>query len=107
MRVLDAFYSLKKINLIWLINCNAMHFDSFSLVVVISFKIWCYFLLYEVILVIHCCFQNKDVIRITKKRDVPILKFCFDSLALKRLGLYVNLLGPYVAYPQPFNLVYK
>jgi hypothetical protein len=26
----------------------------------------------------------------------------FDSLALKRLGLYVNLLGPYIAYSQPF-----
>jgi hypothetical protein len=39
------------------------------------------------------------------------LKFFFDSLALKNLGLYVNLLGPFlalvVAYSQPFNLVYK
>jgi hypothetical protein len=34
-------------------------------------------------------------------------KIYFDSLALKRLGLYVNLLGPFVAYSQPFNLVYK
>jgi hypothetical protein len=31
----------------------------------------------------------------------------FDSLALKPLGLYVNLLDPLIAYPQPFNLLYK
>jgi hypothetical protein len=31
----------------------------------------------------------------------------FDSLALKPLGLYVNLLGPFVAYSRPFNLMYK
>jgi hypothetical protein len=31
----------------------------------------------------------------------------FDSLPLKPLGLYMNLLGPFVAYSQPFNLVYK
>jgi hypothetical protein len=29
----------------------------------------------------------------------------FDSLALKPLGLYVNLVGHIVAYSQPFNLV--
>jgi hypothetical protein len=32
--------------------------------------------------------------------------FFFDSLALKRLGLYLILLGNFVAYSQPFNLVY-
>jgi hypothetical protein len=31
----------------------------------------------------------------------------FDSLALKRLELYLNLLGPFVAYSQRFDLVYK
>jgi hypothetical protein len=31
----------------------------------------------------------------------------FDSLALKPLGLYVGLLGLFVAYSEPFNLVYK
>jgi hypothetical protein len=31
----------------------------------------------------------------------------FDSLALKPLGLYVKLLGPFVTHSQPFNLVYK
>jgi hypothetical protein len=31
----------------------------------------------------------------------------FDSLALKSLDLYVNLLGLFVAYLGPFNLVYK
>jgi hypothetical protein len=38
---------------------------------------------------------------------VYTLYIYFDSLALKRLRLYVNLLGPYVAYSQPCNLVYK
>jgi hypothetical protein len=32
--------------------------------------------------------------------------FFFDSLALKPLGLYLILLGSFVAYSQPFNLVY-
>jgi hypothetical protein len=36
-----------------------------------------------------------------------LFEFFFDSLALERLGLYVSLLGPYVAYSQLFNLVYK
>jgi hypothetical protein len=31
----------------------------------------------------------------------------FDSLALKPLGLYVNLVGHLVVYSQPFNLVYR
>jgi hypothetical protein len=31
----------------------------------------------------------------------------FDSLALKPLDLYVNLLGLFVAYLEAFNLVYK
>jgi hypothetical protein len=31
----------------------------------------------------------------------------FDSLALKPLGVYVNLLGSFVAYSQPFNFVHK
>jgi hypothetical protein len=35
------------------------------------------------------------------------LKIFFDSLALKRLGLYLNLLDPYVAYSPPFNLVHN
>jgi hypothetical protein len=45
-------------------------------------------------------FSNSD--------SVPIKKYIyFDSLALKCVGLYVNLLGPFVAYSQPFNLLYK
>jgi hypothetical protein len=44
------------------------------------------FFLCEVILVIHCCFQNKNLI------------FFFDSLVLKPLELYVNLVGQFVAY---------
>jgi hypothetical protein len=31
----------------------------------------------------------------------------FDSLALKPLELYVNLVGRFVAYPQSLNLVYR
>jgi hypothetical protein len=31
----------------------------------------------------------------------------FDSLALKPLELYVNLVGRFVAYSQSFNLVYR
>jgi hypothetical protein len=34
-------------------------------------------------------------------------KFCCDSLTLKPFGLYVNLVGHFVAYSQPFNLVYR
>jgi hypothetical protein len=34
-------------------------------------------------------------------------KFFFDSLALKPLDLYVNFLGLFVAYLEPFNLVHK
>jgi hypothetical protein len=44
--------------LIGLLHCNAMHFDSFSLGVRYLFKKLVLFFLYEVILVIHCCFQN-------------------------------------------------
>jgi hypothetical protein len=53
-------------------------------------------------------FRIKISIRITKKNYVfPFEKKYFDSLALKPLGLYVNLLGSFVAYSEPFNLVYK
>jgi hypothetical protein len=38
---------------------------------------------------------------------VAIEKKYFDSLALKPLDLYVNLLGLFVAYLESFNLVYK
>jgi hypothetical protein len=31
----------------------------------------------------------------------------FDSLPLNPLGLYMNLLGPFIAYSEPFNLLYK
>jgi hypothetical protein len=43
--------------------------------------------------------QKKISIRITTKKSVFLFeKKYFDNLALKRLVLYVNLLGPYVAY---------
>jgi hypothetical protein len=48
-------------------------------------------------------FRIKISIRITKKIMCSYLKKTyFDSLAL---GLYLNLLGPFVAYSQSFNLV--
>jgi hypothetical protein len=47
-------------------------------------------------------------IRIVKKKYVfAFEKEYFDTLSLKPLGLYVNLLGPFVDYSQPFHLVYK
>jgi hypothetical protein len=54
-------------------------------------------------------FRMKIYIRITKKVCTYsyLKKKYFDSLSLKQLGLYVNLLDPFVAYSQPFNFVYK
>jgi hypothetical protein len=34
-------------------------------------------------------------------------KKSFDGLALNLFGLYVNLVGHFIAYSQPFNLVYR
>jgi hypothetical protein len=34
-------------------------------------------------------------------------KKIFHSLALKPLDLYVNLLGPFIGYLEPFNMVHK
>jgi hypothetical protein len=53
--------------------------------------------------------KKKSLSELAKKKDVFLFekKKDFDSLAFKRLGVYLNLLGPYVAYSQPFNLVYK
>jgi hypothetical protein len=48
------------------IQKNAMHFDSFSLGAHHLFQKLVLFFLFEVILVIHCCFQ-KISIRIKKK----------------------------------------
>jgi hypothetical protein len=70
-----------------------MHFDSFSLGVARHlFQKLVLFFLCEVIVAIHCCFH---------------LNFLFDTLTLKPLGLYVNLVRHLVAYPQPFNLVHR
>jgi hypothetical protein len=53
-------------------------------------------------------FRIKISIRITKKSMRLYVKiFFFDSLTLKPLGLYVNLIGHFVVYSQPFNLVYR
>jgi hypothetical protein len=38
---------------------------------------------------------------------VPFEKECFDSLPLGPMGLYLNLLGRFVACWQPFGLVYR
>jgi hypothetical protein len=53
-------------------------------------------------------FRIKISIRITTKNMYSYLKKeNFDSLALKPLELYVNLVGRFVAYSQSFNLVYR
>jgi hypothetical protein len=53
-------------------------------------------------------FRIKISIRITKKKYVSIFeKKYFDSLTLKHFGFYVNLVCHFVAYSQPFNLVYR
>jgi hypothetical protein len=53
-------------------------------------------------------FRIKISIRITKKKYVSEFeKKKFDSLVLKPVGLYVILLGRFVAYSQPFNVVYR
>jgi putative effector of murein hydrolase LrgA (UPF0299 family) len=44
--------------LIWLLHCNAVHFDCFSLGARHLFQKLVLFFLCEVILVIHCCFQT-------------------------------------------------
>jgi hypothetical protein len=50
-------------------------------------------------------FTIKISIRITKKSLCSYLNFFFDSLTLKPLGLYLNLVSHFSAYSQPFNLV--
>jgi hypothetical protein len=51
--------------------------------------------------------QNKNLYPNYYKKVCVFEKKYFHNLALKRLVLYVNLLGPYVAYSYPLNLVYK
>jgi hypothetical protein len=72
-----------------------------------SFSIFV-FLVCKCILVIYCSFQNKNLYQNYKKINVfACEKKYFDSLALKPLQLYVNLVGPFVAYSEHFNLVYR
>jgi hypothetical protein len=85
-----------------------MHFDSISLGVRHLFQklvLLFYVKLYLYIVV----FRIKISIRITTKNMYVFLfeKKYFDSLALKPLELYVNLVGRFVAYSQSFNLVYR
>jgi hypothetical protein len=81
-----------------------MHFDSFSLGVRHLFQKLVLFFLCVVILVIHCCFQNKNLSQnylLQKNIYLPFeKKKYFDSLTLKPLELYVNLVGRFVAYSQ-------
>jgi hypothetical protein len=49
----------------------------------------------------------KSLSELLKKSKCLHLKKKIDSLPLKPLGLYINVLGLFVAYSQPFNLVYK
>jgi hypothetical protein len=61
---------------------------------------FCEFLVFKCILVIHCYFQNKNLYQNYKKKKyvIPFEKIFFDSLPLKSMGLYLNLLGHFVAY---------
>jgi hypothetical protein len=55
------------------IQKNAMHFDSFSLGARHLFQKLVLFFLCQVILVIHCCFQNKNLSEFLKEtRYIPI-----------------------------------
>jgi hypothetical protein len=50
----------------------------------------------------------KSLSELLKKKNVfELKKIYFDSLTLKPLWFYVNLVGHFVAYSQRFNLVYK
>jgi hypothetical protein len=53
-------------------------------------------------------FRIKISIRTSKKSMCPYLKKkYFDSLTLKHFGFYVNLVRHFIAYSQPFNMVYR
>jgi hypothetical protein len=53
-------------------------------------------------------FRIKISIGITKKKYVSVFeKKYFDSLTLKHFGFYVNLVRHFLAYSEPFNLVYR
>jgi hypothetical protein len=49
-------------------------------------------------------FRIKISIRISKKKYVSV--FDKNILTLKHFGFYVNLVRHFIAYSQPFNLVY-
>jgi hypothetical protein len=76
-----------------------MHFDSFSLGARHLFQKLVLFFFVKLYLWYTVVFIIKISIRITKKKYViPFEKFFFDSLVLKPLELYVNLLSRFVAY---------
>jgi hypothetical protein len=85
-----------------------MHFDSFSLGARHLFQKLVFFC--DVICTCDTyivVFRIKISIRISKKSMCSHLNFFFDSLTLKPLDLYVNLVDHLVAYSQPFNLVHR
>jgi hypothetical protein len=82
--------------LIWLLHSNAMHFDSFTLGARHLFQTLVLFFYVKLYIVV---FRIKISIRITKKKyEILFEKKYFDSLVLKPLELYVNLLSRFVAY---------
>jgi hypothetical protein len=91
--------------LVNLLHCNAMNFDSFSLgarhlfqnVVLFKKKKISYMRLHMSYIVV---FKIKISFRISKKKYL-------GSLTLKHFGFYVNLVRHFIAYSQPFNLVYR
>jgi hypothetical protein len=75
---------------------------------ILAFFFFTFFLFFCYVSVYIVVYRINISIRIIKKMYVfAFEKKYFDSLPLKPLGLYMNLLGPFVAYSQPFNLVYK
>jgi hypothetical protein len=88
-----------------------MHFDSFSLGARHLFHKLVLFFLCEVIptcdTVLFSEWKSLSELPIKKKYVVPFEKKYFDSLPLKPMGLYSNLLGHPVVYQKPPNLVYR
>jgi hypothetical protein len=76
-----------------------MHFDSFSLGARRLFQKLVLFFYVKLYLLYIVVFRIKIFIRITKKKYVILFeKKYFDSLVLKPLELYVNLLSRFIAY---------
>jgi hypothetical protein len=85
-----------------------MNFDSFSLGVRHLFQKLVFFFMLNYTCDTLLFSEYKSLSELLQKNMYSHLKKkYFDSLALKPLELYVNLVGRFVAYSQSFNLVYR